>query len=315
MENNKVTYDELKNGLVANGLITNDSEEAAERKVNNAWQNIVCGKMWIKDCCIDEKGNYSYENYKEENRLTTNNARRIEFVTTTRVLDEIIGTNSKILDCAAGTGIYAFWFADKGHDVTATDITPRHIDIINRTLTNKNYHMNTSVLDATDMSCFADDSFDIVLNMGPFYHLITEEQREKCMKECLRVLRKGGLLVTAYIPRYYVFQYIATSNEKYLDEHLAKQLIETGVLKHDDEKCFWTDTYYSSKDEMESIYRRYGLKIVDHFAQDGLAPLLSQKVDKWDENQFKTWCDYHYSVCREQSVLGASNHVIIIGRK
>ena len=53
----------------------------------------------------------SYENYKEENRLTTNNARRIEFVTTTRVLDEIIGTNSKILDCAAGTGIYAFWFA------------------------------------------------------------------------------------------------------------------------------------------------------------------------------------------------------------
>lgn len=150
----------------------------------------------------------SYENYKEENRLTTNNARRIEFVTTTRVLDEIIGTKSKILDCAAGTGIYAFWFADKGHDVTATDITPRHIDIINRTLTNKNYHMNTSVLDATDMSCFADDSFDIVLNMGPFYHLITEEQREKCMKECLRVLRKGGLLVTAYIPRYYVFQYI-----------------------------------------------------------------------------------------------------------
>lgn len=79
----------------------------------------------------------SYENYKEENRLTTNNARRIEFVTTTRVLDEIIDTKSKILDCAAGTGIYAFWFADEGHDVTATDITPRHIDIINRTLTNK----------------------------------------------------------------------------------------------------------------------------------------------------------------------------------
>ena len=133
----------------------------------------------------------SYENYKEENRLTTNNARRIEFVTTTRVLDEIIGTNSKILDCAAGTGIYAFWFADKGHDVTATDITPRHIDIINRTLTNKNYHMNTSVLDATDMSCFADDSFDIVLNMGPFYHLITEEQIEK--KQYEMQLKQDGI--------------------------------------------------------------------------------------------------------------------------
>lgn len=253
----------------------------------------------------------SYENYKEEDRLTTNNARKIEFITTTRVLDEVIDAESKILDCAAGTGVYAFWLADKGHDVTATDITPRHIDIINQTLKTKKYSMNTAVLDATDMSCFADDTFDVVLNMGPFYHLVTE----KCLKECLRVLKKGGLLITAYIPRYYVFQYVATNNVKYLDGHLAKQLIETGILKHDDEKCFWTDTYYSSKEEMESIYQRYGLEIVDHFAQDGLAPLLSQKVDQWDGNQFKIWCNYHYSVCREQSVLGASNHVIIIGRK
>ena len=72
----------------------------------------------------------SYENYKEENSLTTNNARKIEFVTTTRVLDEIIHDKSKILDCVAGTGIYSFWLADKGHEVTATDITPRHIEIM-----------------------------------------------------------------------------------------------------------------------------------------------------------------------------------------
>lgn len=54
----------------------------------------------------------SYENYQEENRLTTNNARRIEFITTTRVLEEIIGAKSKILDCAAGTGIYALLIKD-----------------------------------------------------------------------------------------------------------------------------------------------------------------------------------------------------------
>ena len=257
----------------------------------------------------------SYENSKEENRLTTNNARKLEFITTTRVLDEVIGTKSNILDCAAGTGVYAFWLADKGHCVTATDITPRHIDIINQTLTTKEYSMNTAILDATDMSCFADDTFDVVLNMGPFYHLITKEQREKCLKECLRVLKKDGLLITAYIPRYFVFQYVAASDVKYLDAQLAKQLIETGVLKHDDEKCFWTDTYYSSKEEMESIYGEHGLEIIDHFAQDGIAPLLSYKVDHWDESQFKIWCDYHYSICREPSVLGASNHVVIIGRK
>ncbi len=257
----------------------------------------------------------SYENYREEDRLTTNNARRIEFLTTTRILDEILDSKCKILDCAAGTGIYAFWLADKGHDVTATDITPRHIEFINQTLATIDYSMNTAILDATDMSIFDNETFDVVLNMGPFYHLTTESQREKCFDECLRVLKKGGLLVTAYIPRYYVFQYVAMSDENYLDSALAKQLVETGVLKHDDEKCFWTDTYYSSKEEMEEIYRNHNVTITDHFAQDGLAPLLANKVDSWGEEQFKIWCDYHYSICREKSILGASNHVVIIGRK
>ena len=257
----------------------------------------------------------SYENYKEEDRLTTNNARRIEFLTTVRVLDELITDQKKILDCAAGTGVYAFYFADKGHEVTATDITPRHVEVMKEIAKSKPYEVDTRVLDATDMRVFANESFDVVLNMGPFYHLVNERDRNRCFTESLRVLKKGGLLVTAYIPRYYVFQYVAMQNEYFLDEKLAKQLINTGVLLHDDEKCFWTDTYYSTAEEMENLYRSYGLELVEHFAQDGATPQYSNKVDVWKEEQFKIWCDYHYSVCRQKSLLGASNHVVIVGRK
>ena len=32
----------------------------------------------------------SYENYREEDRLSTNNARKIEFLTTIKVLDNLI---------------------------------------------------------------------------------------------------------------------------------------------------------------------------------------------------------------------------------
>ena len=64
-----------------------------------------------------------------------------------------------------GTGAYAFYLADKGHNLTATDITPRHIKIINEQLKDKTYSMKTKVLDATDMGCFEDERFDVVLNM------------------------------------------------------------------------------------------------------------------------------------------------------
>ena len=138
----------------------------------------------------EEVVNY-YQNYREEDRITTNNARRIEFLTTIHKFDELLNGNLKILDCAAGTGAYAFYLADKGHNLTATDITPRHIKIINEQLKYKKYSMETKVLDATDMSCFENESFDVVLNMGPFYHLTDDISRNKCLSESIRVLKKG----------------------------------------------------------------------------------------------------------------------------
>ncbi len=257
----------------------------------------------------------NYENYKEENRLTTNNARKIEFVTTVRIIDEWVKHGMKVLDCAAGTGVYAFYLADKGVEVTATDITPRHVQIMNEILESKSYQMKTAVMDATDMSRFPDESFDVALNMGPFYHLISEEQREKCLSESLRVLKKGGLLFTAYIPRFYVCQLLAMTDKKYLDNVFLSNMVETGVMRHDDEKCFWTDTYYATKEEMEELYRTNNLEIVDHFAQDGLTPFMAKTVDTWSKAEFDVWCEYHYTVCRQASLLGQSNHVMIVGRK
>lgn len=262
----------------------------------------------------NEVVNY-YENYKEEDRITTNNARRIEFLTTINRFDQLFKPDLNILDCAAGTGAYAFYLADKGHSLTATDITPRHITIINNQLKNKPYSMNTKVLDATDMSCFSDETFDVVLNMGPFYHLTNEESRRKCLDESLRVLKKGGYLVTAYIPRLYLNQMIVMSNNEYVDKDLLSQIRDTGVLLHDDPKCFWTDTYYSSYDEMQRMYSNNGLDIIDHFAQDGMTPMFHNQVDQWSNEQFIIWFEYHLSICSEKSVIDMSNHSIIVGRK
>lgn len=262
----------------------------------------------------NEVVNY-YENYREEDRIATNNARRIEFLTTIRKFDELFKESMNVLDCAAGTGAYAFYLADKGHTVTATDITPRHIGIINEILKDKSYSMDTKVLDATDMSCFEDETFDVVLNMGPFYHLTDEDARSKCLSESIRVLKKGGLLITAYVPRLYLNQMMVMSDDKYLDRELLCQIRNTGVLLHDDPKCFWTDTYYSTYDEMQELYKNNGIECIDHFAQDGLAPLFRNTVDKWSDEQFAIWCEYHLSVCSEKSIIDMSNHVIIVGRK
>lgn len=71
-----------------------------------------------------------YENYDEEARLIKDNAHKIEFITTMHFLDKFVKPSSRILEVGAGTGRYSFSLAEKGHSVTALDITPKHIEIM-----------------------------------------------------------------------------------------------------------------------------------------------------------------------------------------
>jgi len=60
-----------------------------------------------------------YELYDEDSRLTTSQARRIEFITTTSFIDRYLDENARILEVGAGTGVYSFYYAEKGYNVTA----------------------------------------------------------------------------------------------------------------------------------------------------------------------------------------------------
>lgn len=110
----------------------------------------------------------SYENYNEENRLNGLKSKQIEFITNTRALDNILPETSKILDCGAGTGAYSFYLANKGNEVTALDITPRHIEYIKEEAFRRKIEINAMIGDATDLKAFSDRSFDVVLNMVPY---------------------------------------------------------------------------------------------------------------------------------------------------
>lgn len=258
----------------------------------------------------------SYDAYREEDRLTTNNARRIEFLTTTRALEALLPPGCDLLDCAAGTGVYARHFAAAGHRVTATDLTPRHIDLLRASLEGMPYEIDAAVADATDLSRFPDASFDAVLCMGPLYHLTEDADRARCLRECARVLRPGGLLAVAYINRQYVFTSAALGQpDRYMTDALVQSVLRNGVLRAGDPDCFWTDTYFATPAIAEGWLEAQGCAVIDHFAADGLSPLLRERVDALNTAQFDIWRRAHWETCREPSLLGISNHGMAIGRK
>ncbi len=86
------------------------------------------------------------------------------------------------------------------------------------------------------LSLWADDSFDAVLSLGPFYHLPDTTERHRAAVEMGRVLRSGGMAFVALMPRYaFLRRTMAIPDERH---HLTQpgfvpRLLEDGVFIND----------------------------------------------------------------------------------
>lgn len=256
-----------------------------------------------------------YEVVDEELRFQRN-SRRIEFLTSIKALAPFIQNSSKILELGAGTGAYSFYYAEKGHEVTALDLTPTNIEKIKHKKGKyEELNLNAVVGDATDLSQFESESFDSVLCFGPFYHIINSEARRQLIEESLRVLNSGGILAIAYINKYSVVPMLIKKIPQFINEGTINKVINNGYLMGRDPEGFWTDSHYTSPDEIEEYISGFNIKIIDHLGTDGLSHTLSNEVDELPEEKFEILTKYHYETCRERSILGISSHGLLICRK
>jgi ubiquinone/menaquinone biosynthesis C-methylase UbiE len=256
-----------------------------------------------------------YNDYDEENRLVQANAQKLEYLTTNYVLEEVIPANSKILELGAGTGRYSFYYASKGHQVTATDVVPKHVEKMKNKLHQnpKIEHMKIELKDATDLTGFKDESFDVVLSLGPLYHLRNEADRIDSITESLRVLKPGGILAVAYINKFFILTALAKNND--LNKDYIDMILKNGFVESEDEKDFLSNAYFSSPKEIEEILNQFNVNKVEHVGTDGIGYLMRDMVNNMNEQEYENWIKYHLSTCKEPSILGYSNHGLYICKK
>lgn len=257
-----------------------------------------------------------YNDYDESSRLTTDNARRLEFITTTHVLDKYITNDDAILDLGAGAGIYSFHYADKGHSVISTDYTPKHVELIQNKIECHGYDsMTAEIVDATDLSRYISKSFDVVLCLGPMYHLTDQSAQMKCIEESLRVLKPDGILAISYINRHFMFPYLAKGSSQFLSQHWMTKIIEEGRISSNDNDCFWTDAYFHTPSEIEGLFLKHSVTKLGNVATDGIGIFMKEQINQLTEDDFNTWIQYHLKTCNEPSILGMSNHGMYVCRK
>lgn len=245
------------------------------------------------------------EEAPEELRLHPSSVQHLEYRTATRYLDRYLPQPAAVLDNCAGTGIYAFYLAGRGHRVTAGDLVARNVEVMQRQNAAGEHALeNIYEGDALAMPQFADGSFDAVLCMGALYHLHTEEQRLLALREALRVLRPGGLLFASYMNRYGVILNNLQPDLGNRDDML--RFAATG-----EEGVF----YASTAGDTAALMEKAGAGPVCHLALDGPAYFLAHTAGLLDAEGLARWPEVHFALCEEPSLLGASYHNLYIGRK
>jgi 2-polyprenyl-3-methyl-5-hydroxy-6-metoxy-1,4-benzoquinol methylase len=235
-----------------------------------------------------------YNRGGEPERLFRDRTNYIEYATTLKYLTEYLKGSVTVLDCCAGGGVYAFPLAELGYKVTAGDLMQLHIDIINNS-EKRNLLTDVYKGDVRDMSRFADETFDAVLCLGALYHLFTEVDREQCVRECLRVLKNGGVFMFAYINRNAVFI-----------NRFKCDVLKDGVNG---------EFYKMDFGEPDTLMSKFDVTKLTDVGIDGLRYPLADKINSADDDTFDAYMQYHFATCEEPSIIGHSMHGLWIGRK
>src|SRR3954463_10956653 len=107
------------------------------------------------------------QEYVEDVRLTRSPHGRLEFARTVELLGRVLpAPPARVLDVGGGTGIHARWLAEAGYDVTLLDLMPEHVAQAARIEGVRAVVGDARALEAEDQA------FDVVLLLGPLYHLV-----------------------------------------------------------------------------------------------------------------------------------------------
>src|SRR3954471_1739663 len=220
---------------------------------------------------------YEYE-YDEDVRLTRSPHGRLEFARTVELLERVLPQPpARVIDVGGGTGIHARWLAEAGHEVTLIDLMPEHVE---QAAAIPGVH--AAVGDARALDA-ADDAFDVVLLLGPLYHLVEAADRAAALREAVRVARAGAVVAAAAIGRYAgLLDFGAHAGLDEPAEPLVRATLETGL--HNTELGF-TTAYLHRPEELHAELVAAGLRDVEVYGVEGPAgPALdAHGIDRVDE--------------------------------
>ncbi|WP_331723550.1 MULTISPECIES: class I SAM-dependent methyltransferase [unclassified Streptomyces] len=249
----------------------------------------------------------------ESTRLTSSADGLLELVRTKEILHRHLPPSpATVLDVGGGPGIHARWLIQDGYTVHVVDPVPRHVNQAVKT------GATAELGDARKLTAL-DNSYDVVLLMGPLYHLLERQDRDRALAEALRTVKPGGLVAAAAIGRYAsLFEHVATT---LLDidrvRDAVTDILGTGV--HEPGRKGFTAAYFHTAQGLAEELTAAGVRGVEVYGIEGPAWAVLKGAEQHsgesvrDTAMFRAALEAARLAEPYPDLLAASSHMLAVG--
>ena len=249
-----------------------------------------------------------YNNYDEEGRLMRR-SRMPEYLNTMKYIEKYILPNAKIIEIGAGTGRYSLTLAEKGYDVTAVELVPHNIEIMKKKV--KSHH-NIKICEgnACDLSAFESETYDIVLLLGPMYHLFNEEDKHKALSEAIRVTKTGGVIYASYCNN-------DTSIYKFFYKKRILEYLDKGLIQEDYHTISSPEEIFElyRKSDIDNLMKSHNVTRLHFVGVDMLSYICDDRLDLLTDREFEEYMRFLSNICEREDCVGMSIHMLDVFRK
>jgi len=259
---------------------------------------------------------YAGKALSEWERLHSTPITRIEYLITRHCLDRYLPSKGLILDAGSGPGRYAIDLARQGHRVVAFDLVREMLELADVRLVKAEINTQATSLVEGDISDlpYANDMFDSVISLGsPLSHITDSQRRFSAVAEMARVVKPGGMILLTGLTRLGGYRscvyWLCWSM---LDQRLDAEKRPSGIVRG-------SHTWYTfATNELEGLVQSVGLEIIDRVGCAGLAahlPMDHLEQLETDPKRGPLWQKLLVETCNEPTIIGASNHLLVVSRK
>jgi SAM-dependent methyltransferase len=253
---------------------------------------------------------------KEWRRLESTPITRTEYLITSHCLERHLPPCGLLLDAGCGPGRYAVDLVKAGYRVVLYDLIHAYLCFARSKVMETGIKEGTGAPVEGDLGSlpYADGVFDAVLCLGaPLSYILEAGARSRAIKELARVVKRGGRVFLTGIARLATYRggiYWAVWD--LFDLFTTPEARRTGRVPGYD---YW---YTFAKGELDALAVEAGLSVEDRIGCEGMAsylPMDHLEQVETNPDRWSVWKEILLETCNEPSIIGLSNHQLIIARK